>query len=96
MAAKHKPKPIPAAPQQEATRELRSSEANAQVPGSAGGTGFAELGQDQPLPLWREFLQFIVEEKKWWMVPILLVCGLLGVLVILGSTGIAPMIYALW
>lgn len=57
---------------------------------------FAELSQERPLPLWREFLQFVVEDKKWWMVPILLICGFLGVLVILGSTGIAPMIYASW
>lgn len=30
-----------------------------------------------------EFWQFLKEEKKWWLVPMLIVLGLIGVLVVL-------------
>ena len=42
-----------------------------------------------------EFVQFMAENKVWWLTPILIVFGLLGVLLILGATGVAPFIYAL-
>ena len=42
-----------------------------------------------------EFIQFMAENKAWWMAPILIVFGLLGVLLVLGATGVAPFIYAL-
>ena len=42
-----------------------------------------------------EFVQFMAENKVWWMAPILIVFGVLGVLLVLGSTGVAPFIYAL-
>ena len=42
-----------------------------------------------------EFVAFMSENKVWWLTPILVVFGLLGVLLILGATGVAPFIYAL-
>lgn len=42
-----------------------------------------------------EFIQFMAENKVWWLAPILIVFGLLGVLLLLGATGVAPFIYAL-
>jgi hypothetical protein len=42
-----------------------------------------------------EFIQFMAENKIWWLTPILVVFGLLGILLILGATGVAPFIYAL-
>ena len=42
-----------------------------------------------------EFVAFMAENKMWWLTPILVVFGLLGVLLILGATGIAPFIYTL-
>ena len=44
----------------------------------------------------RQFLDFLLHNKKWWLVPILLVLLLLGVLVMLGGTGAAPFIYTLF
>ena len=57
---------------------------------------FEELGHEQELSLIGEFWVFIKENKAWWMVPILLVLGGLGILVMLSSTGAAPFIYTLF
>ena len=42
-----------------------------------------------------EFWDFIKHNKKWWLVPILIVFGLLGLLILAGSTGVGPFIYPL-
>jgi hypothetical protein len=56
-----------------------------------------EQSSDEPSPsLVQEFLQFIVENKKWWLIPILISFGLIGLLVALSSTGAAPFIYTLF
>ena len=44
----------------------------------------------------QEFTSFIVENKKWWLAPIIVVLGLVGLLVLAGSTGAAPFIYTLF
>jgi len=46
--------------------------------------------------LLREFGAFLAENKKWWLVPIIVVFLLLGVLLALGATGAAPFIYTLF
>jgi hypothetical protein len=45
--------------------------------------------------LLKEFWLFLIEEKKWWLVPMLVVMGLIGVLVIVALIfpGVAPFIY---
>ena len=43
-----------------------------------------------------EFIMFMAENKMWWLTPILVVFGLLGVLLVLGATGVAPFIYTLF
>ena len=43
-----------------------------------------------------EFWEFLKESKKWWLIPTLLALLLLGGLVILGGTGLAPFIYSLF
>lgn len=43
-----------------------------------------------------EFLAFLRDNKKWWLLPMLLVIALLGGLVLLGGTGLAPFIYTLF
>lgn len=57
---------------------------------------FERLGKEDELSLFREFVLFIRENKAWWMIPILLVLGLVGLLVVLSSTGAAPFIYTLF
>jgi hypothetical protein len=57
---------------------------------------FEKAGEGQPLSLTAEFWLFITENKKWWLIPILLVFALLGVLILLASTGAAPFIYTIF
>jgi hypothetical protein len=43
-----------------------------------------------------DLVQFLVQNRKWWLVPIVLVFALLGGLLILGGTSAAPFIYSLF
>jgi hypothetical protein len=52
---------------------------------------------DEPRPgLVREFGDFLRHNKKWWLIPILLLVSLLGLLIVLAGTGAAPFIYTLF
>jgi Family of unknown function (DUF5989) len=44
----------------------------------------------------REFWDFLKHNKKWWMLPLVLAFLILGALVFLSSTGLAPFIYTLF
>jgi len=44
----------------------------------------------------REFWDFLKHNKKWWLLPILVALALLGILAILGGTGLAPFIYTVF
>ncbi len=57
---------------------------------------FERASHEKSPSLVSEFLQFIVQNKKWWLIPILLAFGLIGLLVVLSSTGAAPFIYTLF
>ncbi len=57
---------------------------------------FLEAAGDDDKGIVSEFVEFMAENKLWWMAPILVVFGLLGVLLILGASGLAPFIYALF
>ena len=43
-----------------------------------------------------EFWDFLAQNKKWWLAPIVIVMLLLGVLIFLSSTAAAPFIYTLF
>jgi hypothetical protein len=43
-----------------------------------------------------EFWIFLKENKKWWLLPILLAFLLMGALLLAGGTGAAPFIYTLF
>lgn len=43
-----------------------------------------------------EFFAFLRENKKWWLLPVVVVLMLFGVLVFLAGTGAAPFIYTLF
>lgn len=57
---------------------------------------FLNAAQDSERGLVSEFIMFMAENKMWWLTPILVVFGLLGVLLVLGATGVAPFIYTLF
>ena len=43
-----------------------------------------------------EFLSFLRYNKKWWLLPILLVLLLFGILMLMAGTAAAPFIYTLF
>jgi len=43
-----------------------------------------------------ELWGFLKQNKKWWLIPILLVLFLFGLLIVLSGTGLAPFIYTLF
>lgn len=44
----------------------------------------------------QEFWQFLTESKKWWLLPIIVILGLMGGLILLSGTAAAPFIYTLF
>jgi hypothetical protein len=44
----------------------------------------------------RDLWGFMKENKKWWLLPLVTAFVLLGLLVFLSSTGLAPFIYTLF
>ena len=57
---------------------------------------FESQAAEKPTSLAAEFLEFLGQNKKWWMLPILIVMLLLGVLIFLSGTAAAPFIYTLF
>ncbi len=43
-----------------------------------------------------ELWSFLKTNKKWWLIPILVVFLIFGLLILLSSTGLAPFIYTFW
>jgi len=46
--------------------------------------------------LLRELWDFLKNNKKWWLLPVLLVFLALSLLILISSTGVAPFIYTLF
>jgi len=44
----------------------------------------------------RDFARFAMENKKWWLVPMLVISLVLVVLVYLSTTPLAPFIYTVF
>ncbi|MEX0677175.1 MAG: DUF5989 family protein [Pirellulales bacterium] len=57
---------------------------------------FEQMADEAQPGLVAEFIDFLAHNKKWWLLPILLVMGLLGVLAIFAGSGAAPFIYTLF
>lgn len=59
-------------------------------------TDFEKAAAGHSASLVREFLQFLMENKKWWLLPIVLVLLFFGLLVVFATTGAAPFIYTMF
>lgn len=69
--------------------------APAQSP-AGSSEAFARQAEEASPGLVRELLDFLVYNKAWWLTPIVVVLLLVGILIVLGSTGLAPFIYPLF
>ncbi len=57
---------------------------------------FAAAAEQDAPGLVSEFLGFLRHNKKWWLLPIVLVLAVVGILVALGGTAAAPFVYTLF
>jgi hypothetical protein len=65
--------------------------------GGGGSEDFAlQVNTRTGTSLVGEFWAFLKENKKWWLLPIVISILGLGVLVMLGGTAAAPFIYTLF
>ena len=55
-----------------------------------------QLAQEGRQGLVSEFWDFLKHNKKWWLLPIIIVILALGALVFLSGSGAAPFIYTLF
>lgn len=65
------------------------------VPVSMQSNGLVEAKEDVSDLWWLELLQFLQQEKKWWLMPIAVSLIAIAVAASVGGT-VAPWIYALW
>jgi 4-hydroxybenzoate polyprenyltransferase len=54
---------------------------------------FEDAGSDKSRGLISEILAMLGQNKKYWLLPIILVLLVIGVLLILGGTALAPFLY---
>lgn len=59
-------------------------------------SAFEASGTEKEPSLFREFIAMMKENKKYWLLPIVVVLLLFGLLIMLGSTAAAPFIYTLF
>lgn len=59
-------------------------------------TTFEQLAVSDNVGIVREFIDFLINNKKWWLTPIILVLLLVGVMIVLTSSGAAPFLYTFW
>ena len=59
---------------------------------------FEEAARSKPPGLWRELLDLLRQNKKWWLLPIIVVLFILGALIALSiiAPAAVPFLYPLW
>ncbi len=57
---------------------------------------FEEAGQQEQSSLLSELWQMVKENKKYWLIPLIVGLLIFGVLIMLGGTAVAPFIYTLF
>lgn len=76
--------------------EQAEAESTTQPVEDADTSEFANEASQQSVGIVREFWDFLLYNKKWWLLPILLVLLLVAGLVLLTNSPVAPFIYTLF
>jgi len=64
--------------------------------GEGSSEEFARAAHAPAPGIVREFGDFLLHNKKWWLTPIILVLLLFGLLIVLAGSSAAPFIYTLF
>ncbi|HVU08354.1 MAG TPA: DUF5989 family protein [Verrucomicrobiae bacterium] len=59
-------------------------------------TKFEKAASIQPRGFFSELWSFLKTNKKWWLLPIVILFLIFALLILLSSTGLAPFIYTIW
>lgn len=59
-------------------------------------SAFESAANEKAPGIVREFVDFLKHNKKWWIAPIVVMLGLIGLFVVLSGTVAAPFIYTLF
>jgi Family of unknown function (DUF5989) len=59
-------------------------------------TKFEKAAASQPRGFLSELWGFLKTNKKWWLLPIIILFLIFALLILLSSTGLAPFIYTIW
>ena len=60
-------------------------------------TAFEKAAAEQPeAGFLGELWGFMKHNKKWWLLPLIMALVILGLLIVLSGTGLAPFIYTLF
>lgn len=65
-------------------------------PGGGGKNDFARAAEGKSAGIVREFVDFLRFNKKWWLIPLVVVLMLVGVALFAGGGAAAPFIYTLF
>jgi hypothetical protein len=57
---------------------------------------FEEANTEEQPGVVSEFFQMLMHNKKYWLIPIVLILGIFGLLIFLGGSAAAPFIYTLF
>lgn len=68
-------------------------EPNEPPPGEPEPTDFERRAEDRQPGLVAEFLAFLAHDKKWWLLPIVVVFLLLTLVAWFGGTSLGPLVY---
>ena len=60
------------------------------------GNDFEHLADEAPPGFVREVWYLLSSDKRWWLAPVVIAIVILGALVLLTGTGVAPFIYTLF
>lgn len=66
------------------------------APQKGGRSEFEREAEQAQAGLVGEFVEYLRQNKKWWITPIVVVLLMVGALVIFGGSAAAPFIYTLF
>lgn len=67
-----------------------------EVQHGAGDDDFARRAAQRERSFFGEYWAFLRSSGRWWLIPIVVALLIVGVLVVLGGTAVAPFIYTLF
>ena len=59
-------------------------------------TPFEKAAETADQSLAAELIAWLRHNRKWWLIPLVVMVALIGALTLLASTGAAPFLYTLW